>query len=1439
MSNRGYNSNDIAIIGLGGRFPGAADMDDVWEIIQNGEEKIICFTEEELAKENIPKHVYEDRNYVKRGSIIEDIDMFDAEFFGFNPREAELSNPQHRIFLECIWELLENSGYNPDIYEGRIAVFGGEGFNPYMLNIAALPEARNKLDDIQLLIGNDKDFLSTFVSYKLNLRGPSMTIQSACSTSLLGISLACQSLRDFQCDLALAGGIRLGIPQRTGYIYKEGSILSPDGHCKPFDDNANGTVGGNGAAVIALKRMDEAILDRDYIYAVIKAFAVNNDGALKVGYTAPSIDGQAEAIFEALELSEVNVDNIGFIETHGTGTKLGDPIEFEALKKVFHSKTRKQAFCALGSLKANFGHMDAAAGAAGVIKAALALKNKKIPPCVNFNTANKKLNMVDSPFYIPKKSMDWIDNGKGRYAGVSSFGIGGTNVHVVMEEPPQKQEYPSEQPFHILTFSARTETALEMLINKYKVYFEHHNKINVADAAYTLQNGRRFFSCRKAVICRDLEHAKSLLYGDNKEYIIKHEIEGDIRKLTFCFNGIEKLDISAYRQYYKKLEVFRKYSEECFEKFQRHLGFEMKNIFDPDCLTNEEIEKELYLLIPYVFCCEYALAKTLMQFGIIPHAIAGRGLGEYAAGCVAGAFSLEDAAVIIATLGRLIQDSDNNLLKESMVNRLCKKIQNVNLKLPKIPLLFIADGLWVQSESKNPSFWAERILRIMDKNIDYIEKEHEWLYDTDACVCMNLRLDLAPSFQHFIDSDILKKEKKGISAFYYLLAQLWCDGIEINWSNLYEGEERGRVPLPTYPFEKRRCWFDFSSSVQKADSSETVINKTAFEKWFYTKYWKTIQAAQAAIETGRIVLLFTSDYPICSAIGNKLKEDGNAVIYIRMGKHFTRNSDNEFIMNHEDYEDYAKLFQAIIGQNEDSNIDKIVYMWGLDNNSEPFTVKNINYSDTGFTDLINIARVYGNSIISGKTDITVITNHTCRIYSNDVVYPDKVMLLSPCMTIQQEYINITCRFVDIECDMINKVNAVHTIQMINEIWSKGQEIITAYRGMERFSLEYSNLEIDTKCLNSGFKEYGSYLVIGGLGNIGYVLAEYLAKVYHANLVLLGRTQISQEGTKTNSSEEKLEKLKALKEYGTHVEYYSADIGDIHQVNNVKEAVLNKFRRIDGIIHAAGEIGETTYQSVQDSTKAHMEKQFRSKVNGINILDEVFKHVNMDFKLLISSLSTVLGGLGLTNYIAANLYMSSYGNNKGWNCIQLDGWERQGIAITEDALVISSEEGAMIFETALSKGQPHDITISVGKLSDRLYKWVNRQNVQLIKNDMKKNIDTMSREEVEECILQIWKEQLGIENIDVQDNFFELGGDSLMAAQIVYRLKIDIKLNISIYDFFEINTIKGILNYFYNKKEEERKIEDTLEQVLSLSEQELEEMLGVIRNGSNVYGEDVE
>src|ERR1043165_642767 len=568
-----------------------------------------------------------------------------------------MMDPQHRIFLECAWEALENAGYNSESYDARIGVYAGHGLTSYLLsNLYSNRQSIWALSGGQSLLGNEKDYLSTRVSYKLSLSGPSISVQTACSTSLVAVHLACQSLLNGECSMALAGGVTISVPQKAGYKYEEGGIMSPDGHCRTFDASAKGTAPGSGVGIVILKRLEDALADGDTIHAVIKGSAINNDGSRKAGYTAPSVEGQAAVISEALHMAGVEASSIGYIEAHGTATVLGDPIEMAALTQAFRTGTEAKEFCAIGSVKSNIGHADTAAGVAGLIKTVLALKHKQIPPSLHFERPNPNFDLAARPFYLNSTLRDWPASDTPRRAGVSSFGIGGTNAHVVLEEAPPQDDAGESRPASLLLLSAKSSTALEAATANLRQYLRDNPGLNLADVAYTLQAGRRRFDHRRAVVCRDLQDAVAALESPR---VVTAVDEAKTRPVVFMFPGQGAQHVQMGRGLYESEAVFREHVDACAQLLTPHLGVDLREVLYPEPDRKEEADRELRqtrLTQPALFVVEYALAQLWMSWGVTPQAMIGHSIGEYVAACLAGVFSLEDALALVAARGALMQE---------------------------------------------------------------------------------------------------------------------------------------------------------------------------------------------------------------------------------------------------------------------------------------------------------------------------------------------------------------------------------------------------------------------------------------------------------------------------------------------------------------------------------------------------------------------------------------------------------------------------------------------------------------------------------------------------------------------------------------------------------------------------------------------------------------
>ncbi len=791
----------VAIIGMGGRFPGAADMEEFWHNLYNGVESVRFFKREELLKMGIDENLLDNPRFSATDAILDDMDMFDAAFFDYSAREAEIMDPQHRLFLETAWEVLENAGYNSELYTGRVAVYGSANLSGYMIrNLYSNPGLVDTVGTFKIMLANGQDFLATKVSYKMNLTGPSVNVNTLCSSSLVAVHDACQNLLNYGCDLALAGGVSFQVSRNEAFFYQEGGIGSSDGHCRAYDSKANGTVSGSGLAIVALKRLEDAIADGDHIHAVIKGTGINNDGSHKNSYTAPNVDGQAECIAEAIAMSGVNPETITYIDGHGTGTDLGDPIEIAALTKAFRAYTKKKQFCAIGSVKTNIGHLVNAGGLASVMKTVLSMQNKVIPPSLNFEAPNPKIDFENSPFYVNTRLTDWKTEGFPLRAGVSSFGIGGTNTHVVLEEAPQiEASQASKRPCQIISLSAKTATALEKMTGNLVSFAKNNPDAKLADIAFTMHVGRRSFNHRRVLICKDMQDLTDKLENLPSESVFTYFQKPKDQPVVFMFPGQgEYVNMGA--ELYKTENYFKSTVDKCCEILKAQTGKDVRSVLYPAgsdmghaAISDAGIGRGI------LFTVEYALARLWMKWGIEPECMLGEGIGEVTAACLSGVLSVEDAL-------KLAVSEDSSL--PGTVSRISNSKAN-------IPFISCVTGEQItDTDLQSPDYWIRQ-----RGSFRFSDGLKEIMKDSDQIL-----LEIGPGKRLAAEANKYKNDGVNQAVLYSMpgmdeaasdcealfkcLGMFWNAGGRVDWNEFYSDERRHRIPLPTYPFERQRYWIE-------------------------------------------------------------------------------------------------------------------------------------------------------------------------------------------------------------------------------------------------------------------------------------------------------------------------------------------------------------------------------------------------------------------------------------------------------------------------------------------------------------------------------------------------------------------------------------------------------------------------------------------------------
>ncbi len=1496
---------EIAVIGIAGRFPGAENLTAFWNNLSAGVESISFLLDEDLKKLGVDETLLKDPNYVKAaGGILKDKEFFDAAFFEYTPREAELMDPQVRIFLECVFEALNDAGYDPASYQGLIGLYAGASSSFYWQAKTLLSGKMAELGEFAASNLANKDLLSTHVSYKLDLKGPSVTVQTTCSTSLVAIHLACQAILNGECDIALAGGVSVNPMPPSGYIYEDGMIRSPDGHCRAFDAQARGTIGGEGAGVVVLKSLQEALVDRDNIHAVIRGCAVNNDGRRKLGYTAPSIEGQREVIRTAQRVADVKPESITYIEAHGTGTDLGDPIEIEALKQAFHLDARQS--CAIGSVKTNIGHLDAAAGVAGFIKTVLALKHKQIPPSLHFERPNQKTGIEESPFFVSNKLVEWKNGTYPLRAGVSSFGIGGTNAHVVLEESPARAPSSPGRKWQMICFSARDESALTQTSRELADYLRRHPVTNLADVAYTLQTGRKAFEYRKMLVCSDVDEAITILSSRESERLRSFFTKESKRPVILMFPGQGSQYENMGRGLYLTESVFRETMNEGFEILHASFGLDAKSLLYPEPekiapakslpAKNKSASARIdqtEITQPLLFMIEYALAKQLISWGIQPSAMIGHSIGEYVAACLAGVFTFSDALKLVALRGRLMQKlpsgsmigvplsreqlthllTDNISLAavngldscvlsgpaqaiESLKNDLrqtgCqftdlhtshafhsgmmepvlqefeKAVKDTPRKKPALPFISNVTGSWITGEqATDPAYWASHLRRTV-RFYDGLQE----LAKTPSAVFVEAgpgsvlttfarrTLDKANGYQAI---NLLRHPQETEDDEKFLLdklGQLWLYGVKIDWRGFYADEQRNRLPLPPYPFQRQRFWIDEKPlRVQEAKNSKHILaKKPEIAEWFYVPSWtRSVLAVNPtnASAYSKDVLVFMHQNSFCERFVQLLEQKGYRPIVVKSGSEFKQEGDRIFQIHPNEANDYQLLFAQLSALKFQPNAS--IHLWSIIGEEQPAL------DHLGFFSLIYLAKAVSKQNFDGKFYLTVLTNNLCEVIRGDSLKPESATVLGPIKVIPQEFPYIECRSIDISLSEFSGGDSAKlTDKVVTEVLFGSSRVSVAYHGGHRWVQNFLPVRLDESFDQPvRLRKGGVYLIIGGVGDIGLTVAEHLARETSAKLVLIRRRPFPQQcdwqAWLTGHSEDddtstKIRILQALEKSGAEVMIMSADVANFDQMQMVMAAIDHRFGRLDGVIHAAGEVSNSSARCPIDKiTETHCRAQFSAKVDGLLNLEKLLAGRRPDFCLLISSLSAVLGGFGFATYSAANIFMDSYiqklnrNSTTRWISVNLDGWRPRTLkdGTRREGLVqdfgIESHEGPKVFQRILSWDGAAQVIVSTGDLEERVARWVELKS----ENDAPaktishprpnlSNSYVAPRNKLEASIAEIWSNLFGFQQIGVNDDFFELGGDSLKVITAISKIHKALNVNISIADFFKSPTIKRLV-----------------------------------------------
>jgi phthiocerol/phenolphthiocerol synthesis type-I polyketide synthase E len=1484
----------VAIVGMSCKFPGADSLDMYWTNLRKGVESVREFAKKDLLDYGVNAELLEDSDFIPYGARLDGSDLFASSFFGYSPREAELMDPQHRNLLECAWTALEDAGYAPQSISLPTAVFTSVSLSTYLIfNIQnhLLPGQDDEY--FQSMIGCDKDFAATRISYKLNLNGPSVAVQTGCSSSLVAVHLAVQSLLTYQCDLAIVGGASIGVPQRTGYRYQAGGILSADGHSRAFDAKATGTIFGEGVGVVVLKRVEDARSDRDNLYAVVRGSAVNNDGRAKIGFTAPSIEGQAQVIRQALDISELSAEDIGYVEAHGTATELGDPSEVAALTKAFRMTTEKRQFCGLGSVKSSIGHLDAAAGIAGLIKTALMLKHRTLVKSVNYDTPNPAIDFENSPFYVVKETKEWTEP-KILRAGVSSFGIGGTNAHVILEEHVAETTVSARQ-FEILSLSAKSQDELVLAEKRLCSYLACADDDTFPNVSYTLHKGREEFSHRRSVVCSSRREAIDIL-SSGADPRSTYGYAGINKEVSFMFPGGGTQYSKMGYELYEQQDEFRRQVDYCAELLYAESQIDFCGTLygarSRSCATDIELRKPS-IALPSIFITEFAMAKLLISRGINPSYLIGHSLGEYTAACLSGIFSLQDAISLVVLRGKLFEelpagamlsvylpetklrkiilgdlsiaavnapeqcvvsgsvasiekmavlltDEDVDFARlhidvaahSSMVDPVLEEfgrfLRTLRLRPPAIPVMSNFTGTWITvNEAQDPQYWLRQLretVRFADGVAKIIDRSNTFFIEVgpshtlsafvksqrrENCTCSSMKHP--------------RDDRSDIEIFHSVFAKAWTSGVVVNWNAFYEGELRQRTALPTYPFTRERHWVEPRQRQESVTPSQDISPSRDHHK-AYVQAWERATVPDnehMKSSSPETWLILVEDMSVGRLMHNIASRQNITVIYVEKGNTFARTGDLTYTVRIGASGDFEQLLLEV--RDLHAGEINLIHMWSLNPQIKPELdrTRHQEQLSNGLYSVLLVLQAASRTAGLVVRRNFIVTSGTAQISGSEVFSPENGMLGPLFAVAMQEEPSSFFKVIDIDCNRLNPwLPSVKTL--FAEITSSDVEPIVALRGYSRYVRRFRALALAPATATEAVVEEGStYVIIGGLGNLGLVLAEFLGAKEKCKIVLTSRDDFPKPYHQNQWSDSQADQgrftkaidvIRRIEQAGSEITVARLDASDGQQMEKFIGELYRHHPHIQGIFYLAGVTGSEGLSLIQDIDPEKCAVHFSSKVTGTQMLQGSLENRDFGYCVMFSSTASILGGVGLAAYAMANSYMDMRTDEyylrtgKQWISINWDAWlngeSSQAILSGKtslDAYAVKQSDALSLLFRLIDNRFAGSVFSSSTDPYSRMQQLNDVTNHEHGPGEIREfrprpslaSDFTEPSSEVEKQILTVWREVLGIEKIGIDDSFFELGGNSLIALRIVSRMQKRLSINVGVLSLFECPTIRTL------------------------------------------------